>query len=58
MTGMQRKMGIIDPETGNIVFVSRDEGHKHLRKSAQRTAAQTQPDAIKVEISGKKAQGI
>ena len=57
MINMYRKMGIIDPETGNIIFVSREEGGKHLKKSAQ-PAAVLPADAIKIKLSGNKEPGI
>jgi len=49
MATAHRKMGIIDPQTGDIVFVSRDEGHKYLKEAAQRTAVQTRPNAVKIK---------
>ena len=58
MTNMNRKIGIVDPGTGKIIFVSREEGEKHLKKSAQPTAVQMPVDAIKIKLSGNKGPGI
>jgi hypothetical protein len=32
----ERKIGIIDTDTGDIIFVSRDEGYRQLEESAKR----------------------
>lgn len=57
MINIYRKMGIIDPETGNIIFVSREEACRHLKKSTQH-AAVLPADAIKTKLSGNKEPGI
>ncbi|MBN1374770.1 MAG: hypothetical protein JXA01_01305 [Dehalococcoidia bacterium] len=36
MTNSDKQMGIVDPATGDIIFVSREEGNQYLAKSAQR----------------------
>jgi hypothetical protein len=51
-----RKVGIIDPATGNIIFVSREEGYESMRKAAERPAVQIPLDAVEKEIDVKKRQ--
>jgi hypothetical protein len=54
MDRTQRKIGIIDSNTGGIIFVSRDEGYKNLRTSAKRPAADIIAKAGNTEIEVKK----
>jgi hypothetical protein len=50
INNLHRKLGIIDPSTGNIIFVSRKEGYESLRKSAERQAVQIQVEAVEKEL--------
>jgi hypothetical protein len=55
MNNIRRKIGIIDPGTGSIIFVSREEGYNNIRKSAERPAVQIPVEAVKKEIAVKKS---
>ncbi|MCX6006650.1 MAG: hypothetical protein NTZ34_05245 [Chloroflexi bacterium] len=54
MDHIHRKLGIIDSATGNIIFVSREEGYESMRKAAARPAAQIQLEAVEKEIEDNK----
>jgi hypothetical protein len=54
INSIHRKLGIIDPATGNIIFVSRKEGYESLRKAAERPAVQIPVETVEKEIEVKK----
>jgi hypothetical protein len=47
MNETERKIGIIDTDTGNIIFVSRDEGYRQLEESAKRKTVKLPVDLVK-----------
>jgi hypothetical protein len=56
-TTSDRKMGIIDSATGEIKFVSRDEGYRQLGKSAKRLVAKLPVELVKLVKKVKKEKG-
>ena len=50
INNLHRKLGIIDPSTGNIIFVSRKEGYESLRKAAERPEVQIPVEPVEKEI--------
>ncbi len=47
MNDTERKIGIIDADTGNIIFVSRDEGYRQLEESAKRLTDKLTMEPVK-----------
>jgi len=54
INSIRRKIGIIDPVTGGIIFVSREEGYNNIRKSAERPSVEIPVEAVKAEMAVKK----